>query len=113
MRQKITCIILGALLAVGFYEGRRAWRTRYPDLYIQSGDDLHRLVVFRYHGERIAAYIPIIPQCLPAYTVQIHVWDQDLVEGPDHKSIYHYAYDHTPHSLPWSDPAFAIPPDTD
>jgi hypothetical protein len=102
MRKTLTSILLGILMTVAVYEIHRAIQTRKPDVYLQSVSDQHALVVFRWHGERLATYIPIIPQILPSYTVQCHVWHQDLVEGPDHKDIYLYALEHKDQPLPWS-----------
>lgn len=107
MRDKIACLILGAVLTVGAYEAHRAWKTRKPDVYIESMDNFHATVVFRWKGERLATYIPVIPQCLPSYTVQVHVWHQDLVEGPDHKDIFRYALEHQNQPLPWTATTFA------
>ena len=102
MRKTLTSILLGILMTVAAYEIHRALKTRKPDVYIESQSNEHALVVFRWHGERIATYIPVIPQCLPSYTVQCHVWHQDLVEGPDHEDIYLYALEHKDQPLPWS-----------
>ena len=102
MRKTLTSILLGILMTVAVYETHRALQTRKPDVYIESSSNEHALVVFRWHGERIATYIPVIPQCLPSYTVQCHVWHHDLVEGPDHEDIYNYALEHKEQALPWS-----------
>ena len=100
MRKTLTSVLLGILMTVAAYEIHRALQTRKPDLYLESASDEHALIVFRWHGERLAAFIPVIPQCLPSYTVQVHVWHHDLVEGPDHKDIYLYALEHQQQPLP-------------